>query len=77
MGAGSPISLPKRFRVKIRVVWQVRVGGKGTLSMVDFHGRSKIFWSKGKSFICRVKSSGRKRVNLESSGGLGLKVNAG
>ena len=29
VGSGSLINLPKRFRVKVWVEWQVRVEGKG------------------------------------------------
>ena len=78
MGSGSPISLPKRsLSQDSSCMASSSWGEKGLQAMVDCHERSEIFWSKGKSFVVGYKTGGRKRVNPESSGGLGLMVNAG
>ena len=44
---------------------------------LTFMGGARSFGVRGRVSCVGFKLNGRKRVNIESSGGLGLKVNAG
>ena len=65
------------FESRFELYGKFESEGRERCLRLTFMGGARSFGVRGRVSGVGFKSSGRKRVNLESSGGLGLKVNAG